>query len=194
MIYVQLDMGDLKAINSALGKAKDKSKLIIRRAINNTAKKAEKYMYKEAHSEYKSMAAAKQKAAVKITQKATTSNLEAIIKSVGPVHEVYKDYKYHKLGNGYSASIRGRYKRIQSSDGSRQAFLVTYGTGHTTIAIRKGEKRLPIHSIIGPSIPKQMGYMERGGSVSTARQEKTMRDVSEMLRTEAAEAFAHFMA
>jgi len=195
MIYVSLNIPELTAIEKELGMAKSKSKLILRMAINKTAKKAEKYMPKEAHSEYKAMAYAKQKAALKITKKATTGNLVAELTATGPVNEVYKEYKYHKLSNGYSANIRGRYKRI--SNGNRQAFLATYhnknGGSHTTIAIRKGDKRLPIHSIIGPSIPKQMGYMERGGSVSSARQQKTIEYVGEILRVEAAAAFAHFM-
>ena len=198
--FVHVDIADMKRIMDALDISKDKSKLILRKAINDTAREASKYMYKEAHSEYSPMAASQQKAAVKVEKKATTSALAAKVTSTGPIKEVYRDYKYRALGRGgFSANINGSYKPIEK--GSRKAFLVTYhnmsrsgmASEHSTIAIRKTEGRLPIHTVYGPAIPKQMGFFIKSGSVTTERLTKSGRHVGDLLQKNMLSSISRFL-
>lgn len=181
MIEVQIEMPSLKKILKELDVPKDKSKLILRKAINDTVKETQKYMFQEADAEY-TMESEDIKAALD-QKKATTGNLFGAVYSRSNVKEMYADYNYDLMsGGGFAANIvRGKHEPVQSADGSRKAFYVTYKNSnkfagardHTTIAIRKGKKKLPIHTILAPSVPKQMGFYSKASAKSKAREEKT---------------------
>ena len=51
MIHFQVEMQDLTQIESALGMARDKSKMVLRTAINNTAKQTVTLLVDEANRE-----------------------------------------------------------------------------------------------------------------------------------------------
>ena len=52
MIHFQVDMQDLTRIESALGMMKDKTKYVLRAAINSTAKQTVTLLVDEANREY----------------------------------------------------------------------------------------------------------------------------------------------
>ena len=87
MIHFQVEMQDLTKIEAALGMTRDKSKMVLRTAINNTAKQTVTLLVNEANREYYISKGKVRK--TMSTKKATTGKLEAIIKSEEPVNELY---------------------------------------------------------------------------------------------------------
>lgn len=179
MIHFQVEMGDLTQIESALGMAKDKSKMVLRTAINNAAKETVTLLVDEANREYYI-----QKGKVRKTisiKKATTGKLEAIIKSEEPVNELY-DFKVspkaYNPSNRPPAGHKGNVRRDKSpkslylkpGDASDQykAFVVRYRSGHITIGQRVPGKRMKskpekefVKTLLSPSTPNMLGY-EKG--------------------------------
>ena len=154
MIHFQVEMDDLTRIEAALGMAKDKSKMVLRTAINNTAKQTMKLLIDEANKEYQMSQSAQVRKTLAL-KKATTGSLTAVITSKGRVNELYnfmvKPKTYISGGGvsgGYSAHIKrnSAYKNIYlkqnagDSEDKYRAFIVKYKSGHTTLAQRRPGK------------------------------------------------------
>ena len=176
MIHFQVDMQDLTQIEAALGMTKDKSKYVLRAAINSTAKKTVSLLVDEANREYYINKGTVRKTIS--TKNATVGNLVAIVTSDGPVNELY-DFKvsprtYIRGGGvpgGYKGNVR-RDRRPKSlalkprihSDKYR-AFVVRYQSGHMTVGQRvpgehmksKPEKEA-VKTLLSPSTPNMLGY------------------------------------
>lgn len=179
MIHYVINMDGLEEIESALGMAKDKSKLVLRAAINNSAKEVERRMLKDASKRYAlhegGMKAYK---AVTKTSKARTGNLQAIItakdKAALDLYE-YKlsDRALYPGGRGAPKWLKAKQlkgeklKRLALRPGGGgdqyKAFVVKYNgsSGHTAIAQRvpgthmKGKpEKEAIRSLYATSKPK----------------------------------------
>jgi hypothetical protein len=176
MIHFQVDMQDLTQIEAALGKMKDKSKMVLRTAINNTAKQTVTLLVDEANRQYY-IAKPKVKKTLK-TKKATVGNLEAIITSSEPVNELY-DFKVNPRtyirGGGVPGGYKGNVRRDKSpsnlilrpgATGDKyRAFVVRYKSGHITVGQRVPGKRMKsrpdkefVKTLLSPSTPNMLGY------------------------------------
>lgn len=176
MIHFQVEMQDLTEIESALGMMKDKSKMVLRTAINNTAKQTVTLLVNEANREYY-IGKSKVKKTIS-TKKATAGKLEAIIKSEEPVNELYdfkvrpKAYNPHNRPKaGHTGNVRrdkkaGKlYLKPGASTDKYKAFVVKYKSGHITIGQRVPGKRMKsdpskefVKTLLSPSTPNMLGY------------------------------------
>ena len=176
MIHFQVEMEDLTRIESALGMMKDKSKMVLKAAINNTAKQTVTLLVNEANKEYY-ITKSKVKKTMS-TKKATAGNLEAIITSSEPVNELY-DFKVsprtYIRGGGVPGGYKGNVRRDKSpsklvlkpgaSGDKYRAFVVRYKSGHMTVAQRVPGKKMKsnpnkefVKTLLSPSTPNMLGY------------------------------------
>ena len=190
MLHVQVDMASLNQVFKALDMPRDKSKLILKQALNQTAKEAEKFMYKKAYSEF-TMSSSEIKSAMS-NKKATAGRLESQVISKSKIKEP-KNYKVTGT-NKVKIERGGSAKTIQflnAPDPARphdhyKAFWVQYKSGHIALAQRipgqkmKAKKKEAIKSIYSPSVPYQMGA--GGGSKSRKRVSILMPEVETLLQ------------
>lgn len=176
MIHFQVEMEDLTWIESALGMMKDKSRMVLRTAINNTAKQTVVMLVDEANRQYY-ITKGKVKKTI-TTKKATTGNMVAIITSEEPVNELY-DFKVNPRtyirGGGVPGGYKGNVRRGNTaaklilkpgaSGDQYKAFVVRYQSGHITIGQRvpgKSMKSKPekefVKTLLSPSTPTMLGY------------------------------------
>lgn len=176
MIHFQVEMEGLHEIESALGMMKDKSKMVLRTAINNTAKETVTLLADEANREYYIPKARVKK--TMSTEKATVGKLEAIITSAEPVNELY-DFKvspkaytpHNRPPAGHTGNVRRDrspsrlYLKPGASGDKYKAFVVRYRSGHITIGQRVPGKRMKskphkefVKTLLSPSTPNMLGY------------------------------------
>lgn len=187
MIRYHVTMQGLEELERDLGILKDKSKLILRAAINNTAKKVRKDMEHGANRRYKldsnRLGSGLQgfKSAGE-TKKATVGNLAAYIYVKGPIGEVY-DYQvkpktYFPGSKGAPNWIKAKVKRssrlrgmslMKTGKDKYKAFVVKYHSGHMALAervpgktMKSNSQKEAIRSLFSNSIPKdeEMVYKE----------------------------------
>lgn len=182
MITYQVNMDDLKEIQQYLGIARDKTKTILRSAINDTAKDTMQLLLDETVKRY----ATKRKVVKKTMSisKAKASHLVATIKVVSPTMELYdfkvspKKYvhpldfehkpKYYKGKVLKSAQLSKLILKPGASRDKYKAFVIRYQSGHITIGQRVPGKRMKskpnkefVKTLLSPSVPTMMGN-ERG--------------------------------
>ena len=175
MIHYLINMDGLEEIEAALGKAKDKSKYVLRAAINNSAKEVEKRMAMGAGKRYaRQQGGMRPYRAVNTIKKAKIGNLAAIIEVRDKPSELY-DYKmndrtYYPGSKGAPSWIKAkqlkssRLKKLSaqtSGSDKHKAFVVRYHSGHLAIAERvpgthmKGKpEKEAIRSLYATSKPK----------------------------------------
>lgn len=178
MIHFHVDMQDLTQIEAALGMMKDKSAMVLKTAINNTAKQTVQLLVDEANKEYQFTQPAQVRKTLSV-KKATTKNLTALVTSKGRVNELFnfmvKPRTYIKGGGvpgGYGAHTKrgAAYQDIflkQNAGGGEdkyRAFVVKYKSGHKTFAQRRPGKRMKsdpskefLKTLFAPSIPNILG-------------------------------------
>lgn len=178
MIHFQVEMEDLTEIESALGMMKDKSKMVLKTAINNTAKQTVVLLVDEANKQY----IINKKVNVRKTldvKKATTSTLTAIVKSTGRTTELY-DFRVSPRAyaprNRPPAGHTGNVKRsngpkslyLKPGGGDQyKAFTVKFASGHISVAQRVPGSRMgsknkeAIKNLRSTSVPAMLGY-EKG--------------------------------
>lgn len=176
MIHFQVEMEDLTRIESALGMMKDKSTMVLRTAINNTAKQTIELLADEATREYY-ITKGKVKSTI-TTKKATTGNLTATIISAEPVNELYdfrvapKGYNPHnRPPGGHTGNVRRDrspkllYLKPGASRDKYKAFVVRYKSGHITVGQRVPGKRMKsngakeaVKTLLSSSTPNMLGY------------------------------------
>ena len=176
MIHFQVEMEDLSRIESSLCMMKDKSKMVLRTAINNTAKQTVVMLADEANRQYY-ITKGKVKKTI-TTKKATAWNLVAIITSAEPVNELY-DFKVNPRtyvrGGGVPGGYKGNVRRGNTAaklilkpgaaGDQYKAFVVKYQSGHITVGQRvpgKSMKSKPekefVKTLLSPSTPNMLGY------------------------------------
>lgn len=178
MIHFQVEMEGLHEIEAALGMAKDKSTMVLRTAINNTAKETMTLLVNEANKEYQIRQTSKIKKTLDF-KGATTKKLVATITSEGRVNELYnfmvKPRTYIRGGGvqgGYDAHTKrgAAYQNIflkqnaAADEDKYRAFVVKYKNGHRTLAQRRPGKRMKsdpskefLKTLFAPSIPNILG-------------------------------------
>lgn len=178
MIHFQVEIQDLTEIESALGMMKDKSKVVLKAAINNTAKKTVPLLVDEANKQY----IVNKKVNVRKTldvKKATTSSLTAIVKSTGRTTELY-DFRVSPKGYnprnrpqaGHTGNVKrtnpAKYVYLKPGAGDQyKAFVVKFKSGHISIAQRIPGSRMgnknkeAIKNLRSTSVPAMLGY-EKG--------------------------------
>ena len=182
-------MDDLREIEQALGMVKDKSKQVLKTAINNTARQTMNLMVSESAKRYQITQRVQVKKTLSLDKKATVSSLEAIVTSKGRVNELYNfkvNPRVYVRGGGVPGGYKGKVLRVGSSgkklelksggDGDTyKAFIVQYKNGkdnndkgHITVAQRvpgtrskKDPNKEAIKTLYSPSVPNMLGY-EKG--------------------------------
>lgn len=149
-LYCYVDMDDLTEIEAVLGMMKDKSKEVLKAAINQTAKDTMRLLPREASEKY----CLRQTEARKTldTKRATTAKLEAVVTSKGRTLELYgskispKRYNPHnRPPDGHTANVKlgnqpGRLVYKPGAKDGYRAFVVRYDSGHLSIARRRPGK------------------------------------------------------
>lgn len=178
MIHFQVDMQDLTQIESALGMVRDKTKYVLRAAINATAKQTVTLFADEANREYY-ISKAKVKKTISI-KNATVRTLTAVVTSAEPVNELY-DFKVsprtYIRGGGVPGGYKGNVRRDKkaanlvlkpgAADDQYKAFVVKYQSGHLTVGQRVPGKQMKskpgkefVKTLLSPSTPNMLGYEE----------------------------------
>lgn len=201
MIAYHVDMQDLTRIEKTLRMTRDKSKLVLKGAINDTVKQTVNLLTNEAVKEYY-IGRSKVKKTLN-TDKATTGNLEAVITSSGAVNELYdfrvrpKHYdpkarpKAGHTGNvKRDNSAKRLYLKPSAPHDKYKAFVVKYKSGHITIAQRVPGKRMKsnpekeaINTLLSSSTPNILGY-EKGvyGAVKPQMNDLLMKNIQQQMQ------------
>lgn len=185
MIHFLINMEGLHEIEAALGKAKDKSKVVLRKAINDAAKEVEKRMAKGASKRYaRNDSGMTPYREVTTISKAKVGNLSAIIKVVDGPSELYEfslnDRTYYPGSKGAPRWIKGKQlktgrllklaARPNAGRDKYKAFVVEYngpkGGKHRAVAERvpgthmtDNPKKEKIRSLFATSKPKSEEYV-----------------------------------
>lgn len=201
MIHFQVEMQDLTQIESALGMMKDKSKMVLRTAINNTAKETVTLLVDEANRQYYIAKSRVRKTMT--TKKATVGKLEAIVTSSEPVNELY-DFKVNPRtyirGGGVPGGYKGNVRRDKTASklvlkpgaagDQYKAFVVRYQSGHITVGQRVPGKRMKskpgkefVKTLLSPSTPNMLGY-EQGvyGVVEPKMYDMLQKNIQEQIQ------------
>ena len=178
MIHFQVDMQDLTRIESALDMMKDKTKHVLRAAINATAKQTVTLLTDEANREYY-ISKAKVRKTLSV-RNATVGTLTAIVTSAEPVNELY-DFRVsprtYIRGGGVPGGYKGNVRRDKNAaslvlkpgaaSDQYKAFVVKYQSGHITVGQRVPGKQMKskpdkefVKSLLSPSTPNMLGYEE----------------------------------
>ncbi|MBQ9699494.1 MAG: hypothetical protein IJV71_02630 [Lachnospiraceae bacterium] len=178
MITYQVNMDDLREIEQYLAMTRDKSKLVLRSAINDTAKDTMTLLLNETAKRY-----LLKRSYIKKTMglsKATTGHLSAVIAVTSPTTELYDSKvsprKYvHPLDFANKPKVyKGKVLRASplsklvlkpgSARDKYKAFVAKYQSGHITIAQRVPGKRMKskpqkefVKTLLSPSVPTMMG-------------------------------------
>lgn len=152
MIHFQVEMQDLREIEQALGMAKDKSKLVLRAAINNTAKEVERRMTKEASKRYalNEGGVGAYRAITKVDKAKTTNLVATVTARDTKTFDLYKyklnDRTYYPGSRGAPSWIKAKQLKRSSlkrlslmrggSGDAYKAFVVRYQNGHLALAER----------------------------------------------------------
>lgn len=183
MIYVEME--GLHKIESDLGMLRDKSNLVLKAAINETAKTVDKEMVEGAYKKYIYKT---KKADIKDAndvKKATAGKLESKVSAVGPVNELL-NYRVNPMlyvpgsrsgaPDWYKARVMRSqpFERIalrpEASGDKYKAFIVRYKSGHFALAQRVPGQRMKskpwkeaVKSLLSLSVPKMeaVAYDER---------------------------------
>ena len=182
MIYVEME--GLHKIESDLGMMRDKTSLVLREALNNTAKTVNSEIVEGAYKKY---IYKKKKAEIKganTVKKATAGKLQSQVSAVGPSNELL-DFRvspstYFPGSVGAPSWIKARAMRSEplkrialrpNATGDKyKAFVARYKSGHFALAQRVPGKQMKskpwkeaVKSLLSLSVPKMeaVAYDER---------------------------------
>lgn len=177
MINFRVDMEDLAEIISSLGKTKNKSKIVLRDAINNTAKHLRRRLPEAAGDRYNIKRVSRLRKGIDV-KKARVGDLVAIVSSRGRPNDLY-DFRvapraYNprnrpRLGHRVNV-VRGNkedylMRRPSSTRDKYRAFVVKFKSGHISVAqrvpgtrMRSNAMKEQIKNIYSPSTPSMLGY------------------------------------
>lgn len=187
-IRFSVDVEDYVLVMDAFGRIRNKTPLQVRNAINTTQKELVKFLAKQTNRKY----IAKQseiKGSIKST-KATTTKLEAVIKSTSPMTEMYgrkiSDRELHWPFNSSPrpTRIKGKVlreeslKKLELRPGAKdayKAFVARFQNKHVTVVQRVPGKRMKskpwkeaLKKLLAPADPMMVGkvYDEETPEVS----------------------------
>ena len=152
-------------IEKALGDLKDETPKVLRSALSNTARRVRKQVVKEAGKRYDYQDAGAWKAsnagAIKLKVKTKGDSLYTRLVSKGQMNELMD---FMVTPSAYAPDHRpAMHKSKVLSTGTLKAlgekpkpFITRFRSGHIAIVQRKSEKRLPVHSLLAPSVPSMV--------------------------------------
>lgn len=157
MVTVVLDeRAALRDIKSRLGDLESKAPSILKNALDATARQARKELAGNAVNIYSGHKKKDFTDAMEI-QRPTQSDLSAVIHIKSRMEEL-KSFTTKKDTTGIiKAKVLKSSTLKEIVKGNIRAFGVQFASGHETIAQRKGDKRLPVKTLLGPSIPHMVG-------------------------------------
>lgn len=179
MIHYHVEMEGLHEIEAALGKMRDKSKMVLRTAINNTAKQTVTLLVDEAARQYYIQSKTRVRKTLEI-KKATASDLTALVTSTGRTTELY-DFKVkpkaytprNRPKAGHTGNVKrandakALYLRPGDSRDKYKAFTVKFKSGHKSVAqripgtkMRDNPEKEAIKNLRSTSIPAMLGNEE----------------------------------
>lgn len=126
MIYMRVDMDSLAEIEHGLGMTKDKTKQVLKTAINNTAKKTITFLVNEAKTEHIIKKPNEVKKTLTVSQKARVGNLEAVVKSTGRINDLYY---FSVRPNSYNPKNRPKAGHKGNVNRANSPGKLYYGTG-----------------------------------------------------------------
>ncbi len=166
MINVEVDKVSLQKVEKKLGKLQSKAPEVLKKALNQTAKQARKQLSQKAQETY-AVKSGRFNKSMRI-KNATNGNLEAEIRSQGKPMEL-KDFKVSPATAATGANRPDIVKaKVVKSNGMKglakgnvKAFVAKFGSGHGSVAQRRGKGRLPLKVLYSNSIPKMLGSEKR---------------------------------
>lgn len=162
IITLVASLGDeLEYVRKRLGDMQKKAPMVIRTAINKTAKEAKQ----KDERITKRMYTAKRDIHSLQFKKATTANLQAILKDKG-ANISMTHFKHYAGKRGVSAIINTTHGRKQLGKYGNLAFF-TGGlrNGGATILVRKSAARLPLEKMASISSPVMHGNEQTWGTI-----------------------------
>ena len=160
MITYEFDPNTLAKVERKLGSLKSEAPKALKNAINQTAKAARKALAEE-------------------TIKATGAPMELKDFKVSPAtaRTGSKRPSITKAKVLASGSLKGLEK------GGIKAFVTKFGSGHASVAQRRGSSRLPLKVLFSNSIPKMIGNEKRVyGIVEPTIQQNLQANIDKQVR------------
>ena len=164
MLIVDLDTY-YEDIEKALGDLKDDTPKVLRSALSNTARRVRKQVVKEAGKRYDYQDTGAWKSsnagAIKLKAKTKGDALYTRLISTGPMNELMD---FMVTPSAYAPDHRPDMHKskvlstgaLKALGGKPKPFITRFRSGHIAIVQRKSEKRLPVHSLLAPSIPSMV--------------------------------------
>ena len=156
------DKGMIQNISKKLGEYHDKAPVVLKQALNATAKDARSMLAEQAKKIYAIQKSRFNKAMT--IQNASVRKMEAQITATGAPLEL-SDFrvtsKKPATGTQRPKIIKGKVLVSNSMKplevGGIKAFVAQFASGHVSIVQRRGAARLPVKKLFSPSIPKMIG-------------------------------------
>lgn len=147
----------LREIEKQLGSLSNQAPKVLMRAVNDTARQAQRDLFREAKKTYTTKASSfKNKDRALKIKRANQSSLQAHLLSNGEPLALY--------GFKVSASESATKAKVKTANGmknlivdNRWAFVTKMGSGHVGVFQRQGDSRLPIHEFFSVSVPQMIG-------------------------------------
>ena len=164
MLIVDLDT-HYEEIERALGDLKDETPKVLRSALSNTARRVRRQVVKEAAKRYDyqddGVWKASNAGAIMLKAKAKGDAFYTRLVSSGPMNELMD---FMVTPSAYNPDQRpAAHKSKVLSTGALKVlgekpkpFVTRFRSGHIAIVQRKTEKRLPVHSLLAPSVPSMV--------------------------------------
>jgi hypothetical protein len=150
---VQLD-----EIRKKLGpKLESKAPKVLQRAVNKTAKQAQTALFHQAKSVYdvKSSNFKSKSSSLKLI-KAKGPATMAHLKSSGSALPLY-GFKVKATDDSTKARVKKSSAMKDMHVADRWAFVATMKSGHTSLFMREGKERTPIHEYFSVAVPQMIG-------------------------------------
>lgn len=165
IVFTVDDNGLIKTISEQLGEYHSKAPVVLKQALNATAKDARTMLANRAKDIYV-IQKSKFNKAMEI-KPAKLRKPEAFIVTAGAPLELI-DFKTNPKVPSVGAArpeittgkvlVKSSMKRLEMGD--LKAFVAKFKSGHVSIVQRRGPDRLPLRKLFSPSIPKMIGNEE----------------------------------
>lgn len=162
IVFTVDDDGMVKTIADQLEEYHDKAPIVLKQALNATAKDARSMLANQAKKIYVIQKSKFNKAMT--IKNASNRKLEALVVAKGSPIELINfktNPKKPTTGENRPEVTTGKVltasglKRLEK--GNIKAFVAKFTSGHVSIVQRRGEARLPVKKLFSPSIPKMIG-------------------------------------
>lgn len=152
-------------IEKTLGDLKSETPKVLRSALSNTSRRVRKQVVKEAGSRYAYQDDGAWKAsnagAIKLKAKTKRDAFYTRLVSSGPMNELL-DFMVAPAAYSPDSRPDAHKAKVLSSGALKvlgekpKPFVTRFRSGHIAIVQRKGDKRLPVRSLLAPSVPSMV--------------------------------------